>query len=235
MPTAIPRSASRPFSTPRILALERSRANFDLTHMIKAFGNVELPFGKGYRLSYHPIDRVIGGWRLARDHGVAVGRAVLDHVGTRDAESHVAVVLQHGEHVVDGIAARQVVKFQMTGIGPRIIASSAVNPADFTGVNADGEKPFTGQVFFNPEPGTVGGLQRRYFSGPWTFGLDMSLQKNVKITEIVNLEFRADAFNVLNHPTFWSGDQNINSPGFGLIGYTLTPPRIMQFGLTLSF
>src|SRR6185503_14431489 len=110
----------------------------------------------------------------------------------------------------------QVVKFQMTGIGPRIIAESAVNPADFTGVNADGEPKFAGQVFTNPDPGTVGTLQRRYFSGPWTFGLDMSLQKNVKIKETMNLEFRADAFNILNHPTFWSGDHNINSPAFGL-------------------
>ena len=29
--------------------LERSRANFDLNHMIKAFGEYELPFGKGQR------------------------------------------------------------------------------------------------------------------------------------------------------------------------------------------
>jgi hypothetical protein len=215
--------------------LERSRANFDQTHMIKAFGNVELPFGKGYRLSYHPIDRLIGGWRLAgtmvwqsgAPFSITSGRGTLNR--TSRSYYNTASTSLTGSQLADAV------KFQMTGIGPRIIAESAVNPADFTGVNADGEKPFNGQIFFNPEPGALGSLQRRYFSGPWTFGLDVSLQKNVKITEIVNLEFRADAFNVLNHPTFWSGDQNINSPAFGLIGYTLTPPRIMQFGLTLSF
>src|SRR6202007_2525625 len=33
--------------------LERSRANFDLNHMIKGFGEYELPFGEGHRLGYH--------------------------------------------------------------------------------------------------------------------------------------------------------------------------------------
>jgi hypothetical protein len=215
--------------------LERSRANFDQTHMIKAFGSVELPFGKGYRLNYHPIDRAIGGWRLAgtmiwqsgAPFSITSGRGTLN----RTSRSY----YNTASTSLTGSQLDQVVKFQMTGIGPRIVAETAVNPADFTGVNADGEKPFTGQVFFNPEPGTLGTLQRRFFSGPWTFGLDMSLQKNFKNTEVVNLEFRADAFNVLNHPTFWAGDQNINAPAFGLVGSTLTIPRTMQFGLTLSF
>ena len=42
--------------------LERSRANFDLNHMIKADGYYELPFGKGHKLSFGRLDRVIGGW-----------------------------------------------------------------------------------------------------------------------------------------------------------------------------
>ena len=35
--------------------IERSRANFDLTHMIKADGYYELPFGKGHKLSLPPL------------------------------------------------------------------------------------------------------------------------------------------------------------------------------------
>ncbi len=42
--------------------IERSRANFDLTHMIKADGFYELPFGKGHRMNVKHLDRVIGGW-----------------------------------------------------------------------------------------------------------------------------------------------------------------------------
>jgi hypothetical protein len=129
----------------------------------------------------------------------------------------------------------QVVKFQMTGNGPVIVAPSAVNPADTTGVNADGSPAFQGQVFFNPGAGSVGVLQRRLFSGPWTFGMDMSLMKKVDITEKMNVELRADAFNVLNHATFYTGDQNINSTNFGVIGSMFYQPRIMQFGLLFRF
>ena len=86
--------------------LERSRANFDLNHMIKAFGHYELPFGKGHRLSYRPLDRVIGGWTVSQHDGVAVGRAVLDSVRPRHAEPRSAVVLQHRRHQPDEGAAR---------------------------------------------------------------------------------------------------------------------------------
>ena len=51
----------------------------------------------------------------------------------------------------------------------------------------------------------------------------------------MSAEFRADGFNVLNHPAFWSGDHNINSPAFGLIGSTLSGRRVMQYSLTVTF
>jgi len=128
-----------------------------------------------------------------------------------------------------------VVKFQMTGNGPMIVSKSAINPADGTGVNADGEAAFTGQIFYNPGAGTLGVLQRRLFSGPWTFDIDASLMKNIAITEHQRVELRMEAFNALNHATFYSGDQNINSTTFGVIGSMFYSPRIMQFGLTYRF
>jgi len=131
----------------------------------------------------------------------------------------------------------------MTGNGPMMISPSAINPADGTGVNADGSPSFTGQVFYNPGPGTLGVLQRRLFDGPWTFNLDMSLIKTITLAEHHNVELRMDAFNALNHATFWSGDQFINSviPGqttsypFGVISTMFYPARIMQFGLYYKF
>jgi hypothetical protein len=215
--------------------LERSRANFDLNHMIKAFGHYDLPFGKGHRLGFHPINRVIGGWTVS---GTMVWQSgppfsILSGRGTlnRAARSY----YNTANTSLTKSQLDQVVKFQMTGNGPVIVAPSAVNPADTTGVNADGSPAFQGQVFFNPGAGSVGVLQRRLFSGPWTFGMDMSLMKKVDITEKMNVELRADAFNVLNHATFYTGDQNINSTNFGVIGSMFYQPRIMQFGLLFRF
>jgi hypothetical protein len=95
--------------------------------------------------------------------------------------------------------------------------------------------PFTGQVFTNPGAGTLGTLQRRAFSGPWSFDLDASIQKNIKLTERQSLEIRMEGVNVLNHPTFWVGDQNINSNTFGAIASMLNSPRVMQFGMRYMF
>ena len=117
----------------------------------------------------------------------------------------------------------------------KFVSQAAINPDDGSGVNVDGEPGFTGQVFSNPGAGTLGGLQRRYFSGPWTFGMDASLMKSVALTEHKNIQLRMDAFNVLNHATFWSGDQNINSTQFGVIGSMFYAARIMQFGLYFKF
>jgi hypothetical protein len=131
-----------------------------------------------------------------------------------------------------------IVKFQMTGNGPYMITQSAINPADGTGVNGAGvglAPTFAGQVFSNPEAGQLGNLQRRAFSGPWSFDLDASIQKNIRITERQAIEVRMGGLNVLNHPTFNAGDQNINANNFGTVAFELNSPRILQFGAKYTF
>jgi len=102
-------------------------------------------------------------------------------------------------------------------------------------VNADGEANFKGQIFSNPGAGPLGGLQRRMFSGPWTFNVDFRVNKVIPIREGQTLEVLMDAINAFNHATFWSGDQNINSTAFGVLGYTFYAPRIVQFGIHYKF
>jgi hypothetical protein len=215
--------------------IERSRANFDLTHMIKADGFYELPFGKGHQLHYRPLDRVIGGWifgsTMVRQSGAPF--SILSGLGTLNRESR--SYYNGADTALTGAQLANVVKFQMTGNGPMMISQSAINPNDGTGVNTNGEPAFPGQVFFNPGAGTLGGLQRRMFSGPWTFDTDMRLKKTVNITETKKVELLMDAFNSLNHPTFWSGDQNINATTFGVVSSMFYSPRIVQFGLHYTF
>jgi hypothetical protein len=215
--------------------IERSRANFDLTHMIKADGFYELPFGKGHRLRYRPLDRVIGGWIFGSTMTWQSGApfSILSGRGTLNRESR--SYYNGANTLLGGAQLASVVKFQMTGNGPMMIPQSAINSADGTGVNTDGEPAFQGQVFFNPGAGTLGTLQRRMFDGPWTFNIDMRLKKTVNITENKKVELLMDAFNALNHPTFWSGDQNINTTTFGVVSSMFFQPRIVQFGLHYTF
>jgi hypothetical protein len=122
----------------------------------------------------------------------------------------------------------------MTGNGPYFINPASIGP-DGRAVAPDGTAPYGGQVFFNPGPGTIGTLQRRMFNGPWTFDMDAGMQKLTHITEKQTIEFRMEAGNVFNHPTFFVGDQNINSTTFGQIAGTFTDRRVIQFGLYYRF
>jgi hypothetical protein len=65
---------------------------------------------------------------------------------------------------------------------------------------------------------------------------DLSLFKNFDITESLKLQFRAESFNLLNHPNFGPPVSDITSPDFGRILNTLPESeRQLQFGLRLAF
>jgi hypothetical protein len=78
----------------------------------------------------------------------------------------------------------------------------------------------------NARPGTI--------KGPGIERYDLSLFKNIKMTEIVGMQFRLEAFNVFNHTNFQSIDTNLFSGTFGQVLDTHNP-RIVQLGLKLNF
>jgi hypothetical protein len=59
--------------------------------------------------------------------------------------------------------------------------------------------------------------------GPGFASLDLSGEKNTKITERLNLRLRADAFDILNHPNFAQPSGNTTSSTFGQISATRFP------------
>jgi hypothetical protein len=223
--------------------LERSRADFDLNHVIKANGFYELPIGKGHLLHFRPLDRVIGGWTYAAVMIWQSGApfSILSGYGTLNISS-AGAGSQLGNYsyyntansVVGGQALFNTIKLRMTGNGPMMVPQSVLN-TDGTGTNGAGLAPYAGQIFFNPDAGTLGTLQRRLFSGPWDFNIDMNLAKTIRITERQSLKLRMDAYNALNHTTFWPGDQNINANTFGVVSSTFFNPRVMEFGAYYKF
>lgn len=61
------------------------------------------------------------------------------------------------------------------------------------------------------DPTTIGNIGRNILRGPAYFQWDWSGMKNFAITERVKLQFRADIFNILNHPNFANVDTGICS------------------------
>jgi hypothetical protein len=218
-------------------SLERGRAPFDLNHAIKANGSYTLPFGKGQRWSGNKFtNQVLGGWVVT---GVMVWQSgfpfsVFSDRGTlnraaRSTSRNTATTLLNRDQLNQVFALRKV------GDGVFMVPVEVRNPADGRAVQNDGAAPFAGQAFFHPNAGEVGSLQRRMFSGPWAMNLDMGLLKRFEIRERQTLEFRAEAYNMPNHPTFSFGDQVISSVNFGRITGTLNSARVWQFGLYYRF
>jgi len=100
-------------------------------------------------------------------------------------------------------------------------------------------------AFSLPAAGTFGNLQRDFLPGPGTVVVDFATMKETQIKERVRLQFRAEFFNILNHPNFAlpnasafvqaaDGGGNPN-PTFGKITATTTSSRQIQFALKLLF
>jgi hypothetical protein len=82
--------------------------------------------------------------------------------------------------------------------------------------------------------GTFGNAGRNNLIGPGLTNLDLSLARNFQIVERVSLQFRAESFNIANHPNFDLPSQTFGVPGFGSIT-SAEAPRQIQFGLKLRF
>jgi outer membrane receptor protein involved in Fe transport len=90
-------------------------------------------------------------------------------------------------------------------------------------------------------PCSPGNEGRNMFVGPDFVDTDISLIKATKITERIGSEFRAEAFDIFNHPSFGDPNLTVGSSSFGVITSTRFPTgdfgssRQLQFALKLTF
>jgi len=99
---------------------------------------------------------------------------------------------------------------------------------------------FNGAAFTNNAAGTFGNSAKNLMYGPHEFGADAAIMKTWSLMEGTKLQFRWEAFNATNHPSFGNptGDYG-NTVGwgdYGIIGNVGNiPPRVMQGALKLTF
>ncbi|HMF90042.1 MAG TPA: TonB-dependent receptor, partial [Candidatus Angelobacter sp.] len=111
-----------------------------------------------------------------------------------------------------------------------------LNPACF------GQTPPVPNSAVNPATPTTlvtgyGSIPRNAFRGPFQQNWDFALAKHFRLHERHSLDFRVDAFNILNHPSFRQPSfVGITAPGtFGQITSTVNPPRLLQLNAQYSF
>ena len=103
-------------------------------------------------------------------------------------------------------------------------------------------------AFSVPLPNQQGSLGRNVIRGLPAWQVDLALRRQFKLTEGFSLRFRAEAFNIFNHPNFGVINANLTSTTFGqatnmlnshLSGlnplYQIGGPRSFQFAIILRF
>jgi hypothetical protein len=212
----------------------RASSDFDLRQIITGDASYLLPFGKG-RMLAHDIpywtNEIIGGWEVS---GI-----VSRHTGypwQTASNAYVASYSNDAPAILIGppnLAKNQLTKLPGGGV------------SDFKNALVASEQ-FEGPIGFQMGP-------RNSERGPGYFNTDLGLGKNFPIyREAVNLKFRADAFNALNHPNFANPAENVyngydqedyeGGPTFGQISFSANPDanensgaRVLQVSLRLQF
>jgi len=109
------------------------------------------------------------------------------------------------------------------------------------GTQASPVRYFDPTVFALPEAGTYGNAGRNIVTGPGLVNFDFALVKKTAITERMELQFRAEAFNMFNNVNWGAPSRAVMTttgaiaPSAGAITNTSTDSRQMQFALKLVF
>ncbi len=95
---------------------------------------------------------------------------------------------------------------------------------------------FNPNAFTNNAPGTPGDTPKFFIQEAPIEDLDAAILKNFMIANRYALQFRWEAYNALNHPSFGQPDSNPGDSNFGQItGIGNINPRIMEGALRLTF
>ncbi len=192
-------------------SLEWAPSPFNLTHAFKAAALWDLPAPRRNRL--------LKGWSVA---GIVIAQSgspfsLLSGLGT------FASIADSTENTVaTSLTAGQIRQFLRIRKGSGGAVSYVNAPAG---------------AFAEPAPGALGTLQRRMFTGPGAFNLNLGLRKAVTLTDRLRAEFRAESINLLNNVNWLVADQTYlpSTSSFDNNVTQWNAPRTFQFSLRLLF
>jgi hypothetical protein len=228
-----------PFLDNKQPQLEKTRADYDQTQVFNLSSIYELPFGRNRRFlgsANSVVNHLIGGWSVNSVVRAASGApiTITDARGTLNRTGRSA--RQTPNTTLSNVDLQKLVGFYENSRGIYMLNPAVVNSTTGRASEGYGTTPFSGQVFFNAEPGATGSLARGAINGPSNFNIDLSLLKNIQVTERVRLQIRGEAFNLLNNVNFHlTQTQDIGSVNFGRSTSTAVAARVVQFGGRLEF
>jgi Carboxypeptidase regulatory-like domain/TonB dependent receptor len=204
----------------------RGIAGYDRTHNLQLYGFWELPFGRGKQFASEGIlSKIVGGFQVG---------------GVLSAMSGTPF------NVVQGNANN--LNAPGSGQMPDLVNPNVqIFDDNLKGALPTGGDPTRYQYFDRTafaavnipagQPQRFGTAGRNILRGPGFFNTDLSLFRTIGIMEGINLQFRAEALNALNHPNF--GNPGADVSNLGQFGFITTlvgqPSRIFRLGARVSF
>jgi hypothetical protein len=188
---------------------EKGLADFNVSQRFALSFTYDLPFGRGKRFANTPnplSNMLIGGWELQSVTSFQTGTP-------RTVTANIGVSNSDGEDRPDRVTSVSVVPQNQ---GP----NNWINAAAFQTAVA----------------GTYGNSGRNIITTAGVSSVDLSAFKNFRVTEKSKLQFRAEAFNLPNHPNFRSDSLNTSwgQASFGQYS-AVRPSRQLQMALKLIF
>ncbi len=198
-------SSGTPQNSYNIQEGERGLSDFNVKNRLVLSIVAEAPFGKSKRwLKEGVASKVAGGWQVSGIFTDQTGRPWTPYLPSNNSNTY-----QQSD--------RPNVVVGCSNSGFQTVAQW-INPACFS----------------TPGAGTFGNLGRNVLIGPGMVNLDFALDRNFTITEQVRLQFRAEAFNIFNHPNFNLPNTSYGTPSFGSLTSAMDP-RELQFALKFIF
>jgi len=191
---------------PRNRQADRGNSPFDIRHRLTVAANYQLPFGKGQR------------W-LSGDGAAPylLGGWQVNTIAT----------LQTGLPFTPTLNAA--VANTGTGSRPDRIGDGG------TLADPTVDRWFDTSAFATPASFTFGNAGRNILYGPGRVNFDFSLFKDFPVNDRVKVQFRAEAFNIFNHPQFDLPNAAIGAGNAGTITAIVGTPRQIQFGAKVVF
>jgi hypothetical protein len=205
------------FPLPNWEKLDWALSQINLDNSFTASVIYDMPFGHGKRFGNdwnNVTNSLLGGWQLTVIEKITSGFP--DPL--IDSNNQSGVSFNNGGNGNNYNRPNQV-----AGCNPY-----AANHSQLQWINAS--------CFVAPPVGELGDASRVPVYGPDFVNTDFSVIKQFALPwENMGLNFRAEFFNLWNHAQFGLPVNDINAPGFGSVNSTVNNPRVIQFGLKLTF
>jgi hypothetical protein len=190
------------------------RASFDVRHAGVINATYDIPFGHDQNSDGNPwLGRLFGDWQVS---------------GIETLQSGLPFTPQLSYNPSNDGDTRNPVR-------------PSINPT-FTGpvILGGPNQYFNPNAFTQPLPGTYGNVGRNTLQAPGLVSTDVAVARKFSLSERLNLQFRAEIFNLFKHtnfnapnPVVYAAATGGPSPTAGVITSTTTTSRQVQFGLKL--